>query len=219
MQGRTHVVAGVATALNIMVPKTPEQLVLGTAFAALGSVISDIDIDSSKSTRHIARAAVLFAVILFVLVASEVYYGINILSSLLSDSNRFRVFVGIAVFFGFCLYGKSTPHRSFTHSILCMLLMTGTIYVLSPNYTTYFFIAFLSHILLDLLNMKQVKLFWPLPGGAHIGLCKSDGVVNDLIFLCSMVSLAMLSNRYGEMLRAVFSSFPVSSFLSASFHL
>ena len=51
MLGKTHAVVGVTTGLLVLQPRNMTELVVGTAGALIGSVISDIDVGTSGSHR------------------------------------------------------------------------------------------------------------------------------------------------------------------------
>lgn len=75
------------------------------------------------------------------------------------------------------------------------------VYILSPLLVPYFAVAMASHIAIDTLNHKRVKLFYPLPGGIRLGLCSANGIVNDWLFkigsLVVVIEIVLLIGRMG----------------------
>ena len=55
-------------------------------------------------------------------------------------------------------------------------------YNFKDNIVIPYFISHLSHILLDLLNMKGVALFYPFKFRFSLKLCESSGSFNQLLF-------------------------------------
>ena len=68
--------------------------------------------------------------------------------------------------------------------------LTGLIY---PAVTPYFSAAMLSHILIDLLNRRNVRLLYPLKKGFCLGICSADGMVNRALFLAGAAVSAVVS--------------------------
>ena len=59
--------------------------------------------------------------------------------------------------------------------------------------TPYFSAAMLSHILIDLLNRRNVRLLYPLKKGFCLGICSADGMVNRALFLAGAAVSAVVS--------------------------
>ncbi|MEK8129942.1 metal-dependent hydrolase [Paenibacillus filicis] len=53
-------------------------------------------------------------------------------------------------------------HRTFTHSIMFLVLLGGIAAPMPPLYYWIFLAAYASHPLIDLFNEQGVRLFWPL---------------------------------------------------------
>ncbi|HRL00173.1 MAG TPA: metal-dependent hydrolase, partial [Trichococcus flocculiformis] len=128
-------------------------------------------------------------------------WSLGIFSAILNHSSYSRIFFGTVIFLGICIFGKEQPHRSFLHSFLGLALLSMAVYILSPLLVPYFAVAMASHIAIDTLNHKRVKLFYPLPGGIRLGLCSADGIVNDWLFkigsLVVVIEMVLLIGRMG----------------------
>ena len=98
-------------------------------------------------------------------------------NSTASNKNIFSKLTGHAL-------NRIFGHRGFIHSILCAIILSvfawgiGTITSHPVLFALSFFIGFLSHLLLDCLNEKGVKLLYPIPIKFSIAKFHSDGVVN-----------------------------------------
>lgn len=192
MLGRTHFSVGIAAALAVMQPDSMQVLLAGTGAAALGSIISDIDADTSEVHRganRIIAASVLTAVIV---AAADGVWHIGIAARILRDSSMQRIGAGLLAFLLICIIGKQTPHRSFMHSFLAMFLLGLAVNQIMPAVTPYFLIGFASHLALDLLNRKGEKLFFPLRKGFCLHLCSSHGIVNKWMGIAGTAASILL---------------------------
>lgn len=206
MTGKTHVAVGTATTMIVTQPSTLKELLLCMGVSIIGSVICDIDVTTSESHQTLNKILGIILVVSVLLAFAEYQWSVGILSAMLNNSNHFRLFLGAVIFFGICIFGKEQPHRSFLHSILGLALLSMAVYILSPTLVPYFAVAMASHIVIDTLNHKKVKLFYPLPGGIRFGLCSADGIVNSLLFKAgSLAVIVEIILSLSRMSRTLFS--------------
>lgn len=201
MTAKTHVSVGMASTLLITQPKSIKELLLCLGVASIGAVISDIDVSTSEAYEAVNK------VIKFVLIAAiilgfvEYNWRFGIITSFKNDSNIMRLIIGISVVLGICIFGKNQPHRSFMHSILAIILLSGSTYIILPEVVPYLSISMASHILIDTLNKKKVHIFYPLPGGIAFNLCRAHGFVNNIIFkvssILTIIILIYLTGKIG----------------------
>lgn len=182
MTGKTHTAVGVAASMLVTQPSTLKELLLCLGVSVIGSVISDIDVTTSESHQTLNKILGVILLVSILLAFAEYQWSVGILSAMLSNSTYARLFLGAVIFFGICIFGKEQPHRSFLHSIMGLALLSMAVYILSPALVPYFAVAMTSHIMIDTLNNKKVKLFYPLPGGIRFSLCSADGIMNSLLF-------------------------------------
>lgn len=182
MLGKTHMMVGIACALFVTQPDTLPELVVGTGAAAVGALISDIDVGTSESHREADKMVALSVFFVLAIAALEYFFHIGIYQRLRENSSLWRLILGAAVFVGICAFGKEQPHRSFMHSILAGILLTGCVEVVFPMMVPYFGIAFATHLVTDLCNHKKVHLWYPLRGGICFGLCHAHGFANRILF-------------------------------------
>lgn len=201
MIAKTHISVAMASTLLITQPKSIEELILCIGVAPVGAVISDIDVSTSESHEAINRLLKVVMIFLIILGFSEYNWNLGIVTSLKNDSNIMKIIIGIAAILGICIFGKNKPHRSFMHSILAIGLLSGATYSVLPKIVPYFVISMSSHILIDTLNKKRVRIFYPLPGGIALNLCKANGFVNNIIFkvssLLTIISLIYFTAKIG----------------------
>jgi len=154
--GKTHMAVGVAVSLILVHPATLPELVLGTGVAAIGGVISDIDIGTSDSRKELNKIICLVVAAVVMIAASEYIWNLGIYQKLMMKySSDTRMYGSILAFVVICMFGMITPHRSFMHSFLSAFLLFSCVEVFLPMMLPYFGIAYLSHLALDLLNKKE----------------------------------------------------------------
>jgi len=186
MSGKTHMTTGIVVSMAAVLPDTPKKMLICIAAGAIGGVISDIDVSTSDARREFN--VVLGIAILFVLIAAGLEYQFQFgLVQMLEQHGFVPIAAGIAAFLVICVFGKMTPHRSFMHSILALLLLSASVWLILPQAVFSFAAAMMSHLALDLLNRRRVKLFYPLRRGVALDWCRSDGVVNRLLFRVALL--------------------------------
>ena len=189
MLGKTHFSVGMAAGLALCRPQSITMLVAGTAVAGFGGIISDIDVGTSGAYNKVDR--------IIGLVIADAVFHVGIYDRLMADSNIARIITGVLAFLCICIFGMKQPHRSFMHSILALLGLSFFVYMIFPDVAPYFSIGFASHMVIDALNGKREKLFWPVGKGFALRMCSSDGLVNNLLFHISnlLVLILILTSR------------------------
>ena len=160
-------------------------------------LILDIDVgtsDAHNKVDHIIGLAM--GAIVGVVIVDAVFH-VGIYDRLMADSNIARIITGISAFLCICIFGMKQPHRSFMHSILALLGLSFFVYMIFPDVAPYFSIGFISHMVIDALNGKREKLFWPIGKGFALRMCSSNGLVNNLLFHISnlLVLILILTSR------------------------
>ncbi|MDE6005183.1 MAG: metal-dependent hydrolase [Oscillospiraceae bacterium] len=69
------------------------------------------------------------------------------------------------------------------HSFLALLLLNIAISFICQPFVKYFTIGFLSHLGLDILNKRKLRLLYPRKKGFSLKLCPANGMVNYILFL------------------------------------
>lgn len=187
MLGKTHMAVGITAGLAIMHPENIQELIAGTGALTIGSVISDIDVGTSESHKDADRIIALSCLAFIAVAAAEAVFHLGIYQRLMRNSSLLRVVAGIVAFLLICAFGKEQPHRSFMHSVLALFLLTGCTQIFFPLVAPYFAIAFMSHLIIDLLNRKNERLLYPLKHGFSLGICSSKGIVNRILFTVGSV--------------------------------
>ena len=125
MLGRTHFFIGTAAALAVLQPQTVPALVAGAGAAAIGGLISDIDVGTSQAHRDADKIITATVAVAVLTILAEYKLNLGIYRRLTSDSSVLRLLAGTAAFLLICAYGKQQPHRSFMHSFAALALLTA----------------------------------------------------------------------------------------------
>lgn len=189
MQKRTHATFGVALASIILAPATTKMAAVTIGASFIGSLIPDIDVSTSDSHKTMNIIAITSLVITIAFLILDYYLNFGLLSLMKKNFNIVRTILCFLITILLCAHGLHTPHRTFMHSIVSASIFTVLMYFLfKPGYKA-FFIGYIAHILLDLLNKKRVQLFYPFKTKFCLNLCESDGLINNIICTLSIVLL------------------------------
>lgn len=202
MQGRTHLVAGTALALGILYPKEAGILIAGTGAAALGSVISDIDSAGSGAGQDAMKAGAACAAILIAAFFADAFFQTGIYEQMLRQGSRNSGFMWMLGFVLLCAFGILSSHRSFMHSLMGGVLLTGCVWKMLPSVWQFFAIGFASHLVLDLMNRKGIRLLFPKKKLYCLGWFKSSGRVNRILLTVGTVALILFFWRSAKPLAA-----------------
>lgn len=191
MLRKTHMVIGIASAMMFTKPATIPDLILAGGGGVLGALISDIDVGTSDSHREADKITMISVVVVAGVFVLDCFFHTGIINRLLQNSGYGRILMGTLLFIGICAFGKEQPHRSFMHSFLALGLLCFAIGLIWEKMVIYFAVGFISHLALDILNKKRVRLFYPVKGGVSLGLFRADGVANNVLFKLGSVVVAV----------------------------
>ena len=195
MQGKTHLVMGTALALAILQPDNVRLLIAGGGAAAFGSVISDIDSGNSSAGQEAVKAVAALVLIGIGMFMADRYFDTDIYGQLVQQGNQDGSLPAFLIFLMLCAFGMITPHRSFMHSLTGGALLTGCVWRFFPEGWLYFAVGFGTHLLLDLLNRRGERLFFPLRKTFSLGWFKANGLVNRILFLAGSAAVVILVSR------------------------
>ena len=191
MMRNTHIAMGVASAVAITNPSNISECLVAVMGGAIGGVIGDIDImDSDYKNDDFfekfigIKIAGMILFLDFLLQAGICEYIIN--------RNRTLVIAGGIAFCILCVVGIRSAHRTFTHSLLGLFLFSAALSFLYPPVVISFAIGFVSHIVLDLLNKKKVRILYPSKYKTCLGLCYANKKLNTILMYVGTISSALL---------------------------
>ena len=83
--GKTHMAIGIAAALLFLQPDNLQDMVLGSGIAAVGSVISDIDIGTSESHKDANKISALAAAAAAAVVVLDRLWNLGLAQKILQE--------------------------------------------------------------------------------------------------------------------------------------
>lgn len=186
MMGKTHISVGIAAALFVSQPAS-SAVCLATVFAgALGSITPDIDAHSTSRSRDALIARFIVVGLAIVSFGIDRALGAQFWAYI-SQIQLSQQAIGLLGFFGLCAIGRFTPHRSFTHSVLALVLFSLALGLVLPMAIPAFAAGYASHLLLDLLNKMPMNLLFPLESSWCLHLCHADGLTNKVLMVAGLV--------------------------------
>jgi inner membrane protein len=186
MMGRTHFAIGLATSLAVMQPKSVGECMAAVFAGALGGVTADNDtLNQSNSLKGqlLALKTALGALLI------DYFFKLGICESIMANPKK--ALVGLIAFLVLWFIGFFSDHRTFTHSFLAMILYSLAIGLIYEPFTLGFMVAYLSHLLLDVLNRKKMPLLYPLDLGICLKLCYSNGKMDTFLMYVGYITTAV----------------------------
>lgn len=87
-------------------------------------------------------------------------------------------------------------HRSFSHSILALAITTHYIYTFTKVGAIFFFLGYFSHIVLDMITKKGVRLLYPFKSYYGFKFSKTGGILDDIIFVLAVFIIVFRVTHY-----------------------
>ena len=179
MMAKAHITVGMAAAFMITRPDSvPEMLPVITG-ASLGCLICDIDCEVKAERADSSRWRKVMALVAAVALIEDHLLDAGMWRSI-GENGKYLWFAGVVGFVLTCTFASISAHRGFSHSLPAMLLETISLWLVFPTAALPFAIAFASHLVLDLTNMKSIRLFYPAKKGVSLGWFHADGLANRL---------------------------------------
>jgi inner membrane protein len=199
----THITVGVAAAAVAVQAQTLEGVLAAVVGGSVGGLICDVDVRTGKLRRDTFVCRVVVAALALVALYVDWKYNAGIWDAITERAVPSQL-AGVALFGATCVAGALAGHRSFAHSLLAIALWSAGLHLVCEPLVVPFAAGALSHVALDLLNKKPVRLLFPVKHGFCLGLCRADGLVDKLLCavgtLCAVVALAwpFVSKLAGE---------------------
>ncbi|MCD8012049.1 MAG: metal-dependent hydrolase [Lachnospiraceae bacterium] len=181
MMSKTHITMGIGASPLLLHPDTAIGISVALIGSTFGAIIPDIDCKSTKISRDALHGRIIAGAV----IAASVFFGqsqqVSLLKNILQTHVNHTILLGFLLMSVLCVAGRISGHRSFSHSLLFFVLMGGAVYSIYPAFLPGFCIGCLSHLLLDCLNKKPVRLLYPIKTGFCMKLCYADGVANKVL--------------------------------------
>ncbi len=190
MMSKTHLTIGMATSLAIssfvLQSQSLEDALIALGGGAVGGVLADID-TVKNDYNHDALIGQLLAFGIFVLViVIDWYLKLNMYSYMIGQ-NKIKTIIAGIIFLVLYIIGFVTEHRSFTHSLLAMCLFAGCFALAYTQMGVAILLGYASHLILDLLNKKNVPLLYPMNHGICLKLCYASGPANTVLMYLGLI--------------------------------
>lgn len=199
MDSNTHMAVGVASAFLVLQPIADiKELALGTTLAIVGSLVSDIDIHTSKANKVINKITWIIGFASISSLIFDYFFNLGVYTDILNNIFIMKKIVAVSLFSVIIMFAKMTTHRSFSHSIMGVLAFYIPVTFIFGEMSLYFLVGIISHIVIDLFNKKKVQLFYPLKKGFCFKLCYADGFVNKALFFVSIAYITYVSFMFAS---------------------
>lgn len=194
MMSKTHIAVGIAASLAAA-PATPEGLSYALMGGAIGSLICDVDRNAEGPTSDVRQGWLIAFTIFFTAFMHESFSSWQTFRTEYLLANP-KILVSLLLLIVLVLVAINGAHRGFSHSMLMFLGSSVLIFCISKQTSLFYAIGFLSHLLLDVLNKKPVRIFYPAKGFC-LGLFYANGVANRVLLLLGTgASAALLITKF-----------------------
>ena len=177
-----------AAAFSIVRPETVAEALPVIAGGALGCLICDLDCENKSEKSDSSRWRAVMALVAAAALIEDHLLDAGMWRSL-GQNGQYLWFAGLAGFVITCVFAGGSGHRGFSHSLLAMGLETLCLWLVFPAVAVPFSIAFASHVLLDMMNKRSVRLFYPAKKGLCLGWFYADRLANKVFTACGIVWL------------------------------
>ena len=187
---KAHIAVGMAAAFTVTGPETvPEALPVITG-AALGCLICDLDCETKAERSDSSHWRMIMAAVAAAALIEDHLLGAGMWDQL-SARGPYLSFAGLAGFMLACTFAGISGHRGFSHSILALALETLSLWLMFPAAALPFAAAFASHLALDLMNKRPVRLLYPADKGFCLGWFYADRLANKAFAAVGSVWLVL----------------------------
>ncbi|MBQ8137457.1 MAG: metal-dependent hydrolase [Clostridia bacterium] len=196
MMSKTHITIGMAASLAIMPPTSIGKLLTTVAGGAVGSVLCDIECRPRKEKRDALSGRLIAVSIVLITLCVGYLTGYGIVTgtaALIQEQSWFRFSLGAFVLLSAGIAGRRSKHRTFTHSLLFLALISSGLYCIAPSLCLPTAIGMLSHLVLDTLNKKPVPWLYPFfRPGFCLRLCHAEGRLNTILMWTGLTATLLL---------------------------
>ena len=189
MMSKTHLAVGIAASLAAA-PATVEGLCFALMGGSVGSLICDIDRNSERPARDYKQGwGIAFTVFFAAFMHKSYVYWQNFRAETIFSNPVVLVCLGLLAVL--LLFSANGPHRGFSHSLLMFLASSVLVFFINRQTSLFYGIGFLTHLLLDVVNKKSVRIFWPAKG-VCLNWFYADGLANRILLLAGIAGCAAL---------------------------
>ena len=179
MMSKTHLAVGLATSLAVIRPTTPNECTVAILAGAIGGVLADNDIldNDYHFDALIGQLLALGSSVVVLLLDLFLHFGV---CQAIASKPILSILGGVC-FIVLYIVGFCSDHRTFTHSFLALLLYSLAAALIYFPVAIPLAAAYLSHLLLDILNKRKIPILYPLDFGICLKLCYANKEANKVI--------------------------------------
>ncbi|OUO32398.1 hypothetical protein B5F85_06505 [Olsenella sp. An293] len=190
--GKTHVIVGAAAGLaaaSALGPglASPAALACAAAGGALGGMLPDLDVRNTAHPLQERLARVGCAVLLVFALGAEAAAGWP-LARRAAEAGLDAVAAGAIALVALGCAARLSAHRGFSHSLAALAGFAAATWLVCPPLAAPVATGMASHLALDALTHRGLRLLWPARRGLSLSLCRTDGVVEAC---CLVAGLAV----------------------------
>ena len=192
MTGRTHLAVGAAAAMLAVGPDAPvTTLALAAACGATGATLPDLDV---RDTAHPWRERLTRTGAAALLVGALVLDAVNgaSLARAVVARGAGALALGAVGLVALACAARLSAHRSFSHSFLALAGFTAATTLVCPPLAPSVGLGFATHLALDVLTYRGLRLFWPLPRCLSARLCRTGGVADACCLVAALLTCALV---------------------------
>lgn len=192
MTGRTHLAVGAAAAMLAAGPGAGlTGLAVAAAGGAVGAVLPDLDV---RDTAHPWRERLTRAGAAALLAGAVAFDAVN--GATLAREAAARgggpLALGAVGLVALACVARLSAHRSFSHSLMALAAFAAATYLTCPSLAPYVALGFATHLVLDALTYRGLRLFWPASHTLSARLCKTGGIADACCLVAALVGAAAL---------------------------
>ena len=188
MTGRTHLAVGATAAMLAAGPGAPvTALTIAAACGAVGATLPDLDVrDSAHPWRERLTRAGAAALLVGALVLDAVN-GASLARAVVARGAG-ALALGAVGLVALACAARLSSHRGFSHSLLALVGFAAATWLVCPPLAPYVALGFATHLVLDALTYRGLRLFWPARCGFSARLCHTGGVVDACCLVGALVT-------------------------------
>lgn len=199
MTGKTHLNIGLASTAAIFsittTPAEPKTMITALSLTALGALMPDIDLENTKISNLFIKLALYLGILAIPILLILNKNGWNF-SAIISFSNL--NISGAIILLLLIALSKFSKHRTFTHSLLGLILFSWGVYVLlnnSGHLFLYFILGYVLHLIADSFTFQGIQLLFPFKPRQAIGIVKTGGIMDNILsIICFTLTTYLLFN-------------------------
>lgn len=173
-----------------MNPTNSKECILAIVGGAIGGVAADIDILDNDYKHDALIGQILSFGISGIVLLMDYVLKLGICQYMMGR-NTILIGIGLFAYMILLISGFISKHRTFTHSVVALLLFSLAIYFICPIIALGYFAGYFSHLLLDLLNKKEIPLLYPKGKGICFKLCYANKTANTVFMYSGLVLSAI----------------------------